>query len=366
MLQLSYRGGGALAVEEAPAPAPRVGEVRVRVHSTGVCMSDVYGVAGVNNRRDAVLGDGGALVMGHEIAGHVEACGDGVSDLVAGAAVAIDPIVGCGACDRCGAGEENLCRRRAIVGCTPRSPGGFAEAVVVPRRKVHPLPAGTPVEVGALVEPLSVGARGVRLAAPAPNDDVLVIGGGIIGLGAALAARRRVGDGERVLVLEPRPERRELCARLGLRAAAPEEVLGAGAGPGGAAAPAAAGASATAAARFDVVLDCVARPQTFAGAVAAVRPRGLVVIVGIWEDEIPLPVSAVVWNETRITGSFGYSAADFADVTAWVGGAAAELAPLVQNRVGFDGLIDVFSAYADGSLTAVRTLFQPHLQREPA
>jgi threonine dehydrogenase-like Zn-dependent dehydrogenase len=351
MLQLAYRGGGALAVEEAPAPAPRAGEVRVRVHSTGVCMSDVYGVAGVNGRRDAVLDDGGTLVMGHEVAGHVEACGPGVSDLVPGTAVAVDPIVGCGACVHCRGGEENLCAQRAIHGCTPLAAGGYAEAIVVPRRKAHPLPDGTPIEVGALVEPLSVGARGVRLAAPAPSDEVLVIGGGIVGIGAALAARRRAGDAERVLVLEPRAERRELCARLGLRAAAPDQVIGACAASGE---------------RFDVALDCVARPETFAGAVRAVRPQGQVVLVGIWEDEIPLPVSAVVWNETRITGSFGYSDADFADVTAWVGGAAAELAPLVQKRVGFGGLIDVFSAYADGSLTAVRTLFQPHLEREPA
>ncbi|HEY4277416.1 MAG TPA: alcohol dehydrogenase catalytic domain-containing protein [Conexibacter sp.] len=347
MLQLAYRGGGSLAVEDAPAPEPRAGEVRVRVHSTGVCMSDVYGVAGVNGRRDAVLADGGTLVMGHEVVGHVEACGPGVSDLVPGTAVAVDPIVGCGSCVHCRAGEENLCAQRTIHGCTPLAAGGYAEAVVVPRRKAHPLPEGTPIEVGALVEPLSVGARGVRLAAPASSDKVLVIGGGIVGIGAALAARRRVGDAERVLVLEPRAERRELCARLGLRAAAPQCAL-------------------DSAERFDVALDCVARPETFATAVRAVRPQGLVVLVGIWEDEIPLPVSAVVWNETRITGSFGYSDADFADVTAWVGGGSAgDLAALVQHRVGFDGLIDVFSAYADGSLTAVRTLFQPHLQQEP-
>jgi len=336
MQQLSYRGRGALRVEQVGAAALEPGQVRVRVHSTGLCMSDIYGYSGVNDRRDAVLGEGETLVMGHEIAGHVQERGD--AGPAVGTPVAINPIFGCGACERCARGDENLCARRTVVGCAPGAPGGYAESVVVPARAVHPLPDGTPLEWGALVEPLTVGFHGVRLADLAPEDSVLVIGGGIIGLGAALAARRRVGD--RVLVLEPVPARRALAQRLGLFAVAPERVLGGER-------------------RFDVVLDCVARPETFAGAVAALPPQGLVVLVGIWADEIPLPVSAVVGAEIRIMGSYGYDHDDFADVVAWVGRGEVDLDPIVEHRVGFDGVIEAFGAYADGSLRAVRTLFQP-------
>jgi len=169
---------------------------------------------------------------------------------------------------------------------------------------------------------------------------VLVIGGGIIGIGAALAARRRVGDD--VLVLEPLPHRRALCEQLGLRAAAPDEVLGSSAS-------------------FDAAIECVARAETFAGAVESVRPKGVVVLVGIHEDFIPLPVSRVVWRETRILGSYGYSHADFDDVARWVGTAEVDLEPIIERRVGFDDVIGVFEAYADGSLDAVRTLLQPAL-----
>jgi threonine dehydrogenase-like Zn-dependent dehydrogenase len=318
--------------------------VRVRVHSTGLCKSDVYGYSGVNDRRDAVLAPGDVLVMGHEIAGTVAAHGPGADGPPVGTPVAVNPIFGCGACARCAAGEDNLCVARTVVGCTPEAPGGFAELVDVPARCVHVLPDGLSLEWGALVEPLCVGAHGVRLAALAPADTVLVIGGGIVGLGAALAARRIVGD--HVLVLEPSPERRALAERLGLRAAEPESVLG---GDGQS---------------FDVALDCVARPETFAGGVAAVPPQGLVVLVGIWADEIPLPVSVVVGRETRIMGSYGYSHADFADVAAWAGSGEADLAPIIEHRVGFDGVIGAFAAYADGSLDAVRTLFQPAATKE--
>jgi len=195
-----------------------------------------------------------------------------------------------------------------------------------------------PLEWGALVEPLAVGAHAVRLADPQPGSSAVVIGGGPIGIGAALAARRRVGDD--VLILEPLPERRALFERLGLSALAPEDVL-------------------RAHARFDLALECVARPETLAGAISAVPPQGLVVLVGIWSDHIPLPVSTLVWRETRLIGSFGYSHGDFADVAAWMADSATDLSPMIELRVGFDDMIDVFDAYAEGSLNAVRTLLQP-------
>jgi threonine dehydrogenase-like Zn-dependent dehydrogenase len=349
MLQLSYRGARRLAVEDVAPPPLRAGEVRVRVHSAGLCKSDVYGYSGVNDRRDKVIGPGDVLVMGHEASGVVEEIGEGTSRsrthtvqsgtfVRVGDAVAINPIVGCGDCGACAVGDEHLCERRSILGCTPAAPGAFAETVVVPAANLVRLPEGMPLEWGALVEPLAVGAHGVRLADPAPGATALVIGGGPVGIGAALAARRRVGDG--VLVLEPLPERRALCERLGISAAPPEIILGGER-------------------RFDVAIDCVARPETLEGAIEAVPPQGLVVLVGIWSDYIPLPVSTLVWRETKILGSFGYSRDDFADVARWIASSGVDLSPIIERRVRFDEVIGAFEAYADGSLSAVRTLLQP-------
>jgi threonine dehydrogenase-like Zn-dependent dehydrogenase len=338
MLQLSYRGQRRLAVEEVEPPALGRGQVRVRVHSAGVCKSDVYGYSGVNDRRDKVIGEGDVLVMGHEASGVVVELGPGARGIEVGAPVAINPISGCGDCPACAAGDENLCDARTILGCTPAAPGAFAETLAVGERNLVALPDGVPLEWGALVEPLAVGAHAVRLADPQPGSSALVIGGGPIGIGAALAAQRRVGDG--VLVLEPLPERRALCERLGLSALAPEDVL-------------------RTHARFDLALECVARPETLAGAISAVPPQGLVVLVGIWSDHIPLPVSTLVWRETRLIGSFGYSHADFAGVADWIAESGIDLSPIIEERVGFEDVVEAFDAYADGSLNAVRTLLQP-------
>jgi threonine dehydrogenase-like Zn-dependent dehydrogenase len=340
MRQLSYLGSGRMIVEEVELPTAPAGCVRIKVDSVGVCKSDVYGYGQVNDRRDAVLADGEILVMGHEPSGTVDQIGPGVVGLAIGTPVTVNPVFGCGRCDRCAAGLENLCDRRVVVGCVPAAPGAFADVMVVPARQVVELTGGIALELGSLAEPLSVGAHGVALASPERADDVLVIGGGIIGIGAALAARRRT-DGD-VVVLEPLVKRRDLCRRLGLTAVAPDEVLGGSR-------------------QFDIALDCVARPETLAGAIDAVPPRGAVVLVGIWEDQIPLPVSTVVWRETRIIGSYGYSRSEFAGVVDWLCRREVDVSVLIEHRVGFDGIVAAFDGYMDGSLSAVRTVLQPAL-----
>ena len=111
--------------------------------------------------------------------------------------------------------------------------------------------------------------------------------------------------------------------------------------------------------RSAAALDCVARPETIAAAVDAVGRSGTVVLVGIWADEVPIPVSRVVENETRIIGSFAYLHEDFVNVAEWVATGEVDLTPVIQLRVGFDEVIDAFERHADGSIDPIRTLFQP-------
>lgn len=338
VLALVYHGQRRLSVEEVEPRQLGVGEVLVRVHSVGLCKSDIYGYCGLNNRRDEVLGPGETLIMGHESTGIVEEVGPGAEGIALGSAVAIDPIQGCGKCELCRGGETNLCRERRVYGCIPTAPGGFAELMVAPAANLCVLAGSRPIEWGALVEPLTVGAHAVRLAHMPRGASTLVLGGGIIGLGAALAAARR-GAGE-VLVAEPMPERRRLAEHLGLSAIDPDGL-------------------AAVSPRFDVAYDCVARPETIAAAVRAVGRKGTVVLVGIWSDEVDFPVSRVVESETRVIGSFAYPHEDFVEVAQWVSSTDLDLAPIIELTVGFDGLIDAFERYSDGTLNAVRTVFQP-------
>lgn len=331
MRQLVFHGPRRLAVEERTPSALEPGEVRVRVHSVGVCGSDVHGYAGVNARRSP------GMVMGHEAVGTVLENGEG-ADVPIGTRVAINPLVGCGECRYCVAGDENVCERRRIYGCVPGLPGAYADEVVVLAGSAVPFGDGVPLEWGALAEPLSVGARAARVGKIGPADEVLVVGGGPIGLSAALASRRR--GAARVVVSEPLAHRREVAGRLGFETVDPavDEL------------PRSA---------MTTSIECVGHGPTLRAALEAVAPQGLVVFVGLAEETIELTPTPLMVGERVIAGSSAYAPADFRDTVEWIAAGGDDLDPLIEHRVDLDGLPEVFEAYADGRLDAVKTLLQP-------
>src|SRR5215475_639256 len=130
-----------MKLEIVSMPEPSIGpdDVLVRVRSCGVCGSDVHGLDGSTGRRIP------PLVMGHEAAGEVAACGANVGDLKVGDRVTFDSTIYCGACYFCKRGEFNLCDNRQVLGVSPgeyRRHGAFAEYVSVPRRIMYRLPDG--------------------------------------------------------------------------------------------------------------------------------------------------------------------------------------------------------------------------------
>jgi 2-desacetyl-2-hydroxyethyl bacteriochlorophyllide A dehydrogenase len=325
--QLVFHGPRRLAVEEGTPRALEPGEVRVRVHSVGICGSDVHGYAGVNARRAP------GMVMGHEAVGTVVE-----GDLPAGTTVAINPVLGCGECVYCLAGDDNVCESRRIYGCVPGLAGAYADEVVVRAANAVPFDSGVPLEWGALAEPLSVGARAARVGRIDAEDEVLVVGGGPIGLSAALACRRR--GAARVIVSEPLAHRREVAARLGFETLDPSSQE-------------------TPRSAMTKSVECVGHGATLRAALEAVRPQGLVVFVGLAEEAIELMPTPLMVGERMIAGSSAYASYDFRDTLAWIASGDEDLTPLIEVRVDLDGLPDVFDAYADGRLDAVKTLLQP-------
>jgi len=328
MRQLKFDGPYELRVEEAEPLPLAPGEVRVRTHAVGVCGSDVHGYTGTSERR--VPG----MVMGHEAAGTVAELGPEVEGLAVGDPVAINPAVTCGRCEPCTSGRDNLCEQRALYGCVLALPGAFADLIAVRAANVVPLEGPAPLEWGALVEPLAVGDHGVRLLGPDPGA-VVVVGGGPIGLGAALAARRH--GATRVVVAEPMAHRREVLEALRLETVDPT----AGEAPG----------------RFAAAVECVAAPATLRSALELVEPGGTVVLVGMGAPELPLPVASVVVGERALRGSFNYTRESFADVARWVMSGAVDLSPVIESRVPLEGLVEVFAQYGDGSRLDMKTLF---------
>ncbi len=203
-----------LVYRDEPEPDALAGEALVRVEAVGICGSDMHAIHGHDARRPT------PIILGHEAAGRV------LDGPLAGRRVAVNPLWVPMDCPFAREGRPHLSPRREILSMPPR-PGAFAEWVRAPIENLCVIPEEMPAAHAALAEPIAVayhaahhGAR--LLGRPLPGARCLVLGGGAIGLAAALVLRQ-AGAGE-VWLVEPNPARRETARRAGIALArAPEE-----------------------------------------------------------------------------------------------------------------------------------------------
>jgi threonine dehydrogenase-like Zn-dependent dehydrogenase len=312
MKALVWLGPERIEVQDVAPPRPRADEVVVKTEAAGICGSEIEGYLGRMGNRVP------PLVMGHEYAGHVIELGEGADSRWRGLRVAVNPIVGCGRCAHCLAGDRNLCPDRHLIGIG--APGGFAEASAVPERCLFEMPGDMDARNGALVEPLANGVHTIRQAGGNPAR-VVVIGAGTIGLGCMQAAL--LHGAEIVTVVERHPKRREHALELGAHEAFEElsEVK-----PG-----------------VDLVVDAAGSSATRQAAIDLLGPAGTASFVGLHEDETSLPWHRVIRANIRVQGSFGYSDADFQQALDWLaeGKAAIPLSavrPLDEGPAAFGTL----------------------------
>ncbi|KAH2219136.1 hypothetical protein KXV37_003440 [Aspergillus fumigatus] len=170
---------------EAPVYAPRRGEVLLQIKATGICGSDIHFW---KSGRIGQLVFEGDCIIGHEAAGVVLRCGEGVTKFKPGDRVAVEPGVPCEQCFLCNDGRYNLCEDVQFAGVYPYA-GTLQRYKVHPAKWLHKLPDGFSYAEGALLEPLSVVMRGIQVARLNLGRGVVVCGAGPIGLIALAAAR---------------------------------------------------------------------------------------------------------------------------------------------------------------------------------
>jgi len=281
-------GQAGLGTLAEPTLAP--GEVLVRVRTVGFCGSDLSTFRGLNPLVAY------PRVPGHEVAGVVEALGDGVPDVLrVGALVTVVPYTACGACPACRRGRVNTCRDNRTLGV--QRDGAMTELLAVPWEKVLPADGLSRREL-ALVEPLAVGAHAAARGRAAPGDVVAVLGTGAVGLGAVAAAARA---GATVIAVDVDDRKLDVARRAGAahavnsRATALHEALRALTGGDGP----------------DVVIEAVGLPATFLAAVAEVAVAGRVVYVGYAKAPVSFDTTQFVRKELDVLGSRNATAGDF-------------------------------------------------------
>jgi (R,R)-butanediol dehydrogenase/meso-butanediol dehydrogenase/diacetyl reductase len=200
--------GQPLVLEDIPIPRPGPGQVLVKVKACGICGSDVHAV---NADWTPVN-----IVMGHEFSGVVAAIGEGVKGCRVGDRVLPLPQVSCGRCTACLSGNTFECTLWEPIDYNPKYNGGYAEYVVVGELDAVALPDNIDFVAAASLQPMAVGLNAVRRAGLTIDDQVLIIGGGPIGLGIAQWARS-FGIAH-VVLSEILGNRREVALQMGATA----------------------------------------------------------------------------------------------------------------------------------------------------
>jgi threonine dehydrogenase-like Zn-dependent dehydrogenase len=340
-------------------PTLRPGQALVRSTLVGVCGSDLHAVAG---RHPFVPLP---YRPGHEVVGIVErladdageapsagaASGLGPARVRAGDRVVVEPTLYCGTCKQCRRGVFNLCERLDFFGCG-HPQGGMADHFSVRTDRLHVLPDELSDEQAALIEPLSTPVHAVRLASGARPGEaadlsgrtVAVLGAGTIGLLVLVAARH--AGAARVVVTDLLATKRERALALGafaaVDAAAPDAVE---------AVRDALGESA------DVVFDCVSVQSSIDQAIAMAVKGGNVVVVGVAEDPISVPLPLVQDLQIRIQGSATYLADDYATAMGMIAAGAVRPADIVTLIAPLDDVESAFAAARSGE--HIKVLIRP-------
>ncbi len=322
-----YQAPGVVTVEERPVPRPGPDQVVVRVHSCGICGSDIH-----------QLRDGWGLpkgvVAGHEWSGTIAAVGDDVTQWSVGELVVGGASPRCGTCRRCREGKPSQCENRHSM-TTEHSDGAFAEYIVARAAGVLRLPEALSPRHAALAEPLSVAMHGITRSNVAAGDSVMVFGAGPIGA-LSIAALRAMGITD-ITVVEPNEGRRKLAGALGAR-----EVVD----PGELDVFPSWEPERQSARAAHVVLECSGHRTAIEAAFCQVRRGGILVMVGAGIDHPTFDINRMILNELTVTGSFVYD----------LGGFEKALEMLASDGFPNDLLVEADTVPLDGIVQALEDL----------
>jgi L-iditol 2-dehydrogenase len=332
-------GPGDPSLAEVPIPIPGPGEARIAVSAAGICGTDLHIV-------DDEYTSFPPVTLGHEVAGRVDAVGDGVDESWLGALVAPETAFRtCGICRWCRDGRPMLCAERRSIGSGVD--GGFASHIVVPARLLHRIPSWVDDHAAALAEPLACVCNAIGEAVIAPGDRVVVIGAGAMGILAAQVAGA-AGGVVTVVGTSADADRLALVARSGMTMASVDD-----------AGDIARLDALSAARQVDVVVECAGVAAAVRNGLHLVRPGGTFVQVGLLAGDVSIPFGLVVLNEIRVRSAFGSSPA------AWI-----RMERLLEARaVDFSGLVTDVLSLADWrrgfdhvrARAGIKTVFDPRL-----
>ena len=346
-----YYAKNDIRIEQIDAPELRPGTVAIDVAWCGICGTDLHEYLDgpifipAPGHPHPISGEEAPVTMGHEFSGTITALGEGVTDLEVGQNVVVEPyIIGEGV--PTGPGESyQLSENMNFIGLGGYG-GGLSEKVVVERRWVHPI-GDIPLDVAALIEPLSVGHHAYIRSGAKAGDTALIGGAGPIGL---LLAAVLKAEGVTVLMTELSQARKEKATSTGVAdhvldpsqvdVAAKVRELTDGRG-------------------VDVAFECSSVNVVLDTLLDATRPGGVVVNVSIWGHPATVDMQKLVLKELELRGTIAY-ANDHPATIKLVQDGKIDLAPFITGRIALDDLVSKgFDALINHNDTQVKILVHP-------
>ena len=332
MEALVIHAPGDLRVEQIVTPELGPEQLQLRVRCGGICGSDLhyYRHGGFGTVRIQE-----PMVLGHEVAGMVEAVGASVSGFAAGDRIAVSPSRPCGLCRFCQQGLQNHCLDMRYYGSAMRNPhvqGAFRQQLVVETHQAHKLADSVSDGEGSMAEPLSVALHAVRRAGPLLGKRVLVTGCGPIGALVVIAARR-AGAAEIVATdVMPHPLRKVL--QVGA-----DEALNMAEQPGGL------DRYTADKGYFDVLFEASGNEHALTAAFNALHPRGIIVQLGLG-GEMKLPINTIVAKEFDLRGAFRFHE-EFAVAVELLNKGLVDVKPLISATLSYRDSARAFALAGD-------------------
>lgn len=326
-------------IKEIEEPKKQEGKALVDIKLCGICGSDIH---------YWVNGEPKGLIMGHEFCGTIVESKR--TDLKVGDRVTALPISPCGVCEACKKGNVEYCPLTwsHAIGLSVDNPGGLTSRIAVSEDMLIKVPDNLCDEEVAMVEPLAVGLHAVHLANITVGENVLVIGGGIIGLVSAMFAKME--GASHIILVETNPKRGENAVKLGVADewfnATDEEIVSKLMNKTNSG--------------FDVVLECVGNAPAVNSAITMVKPGGRVILVGVATTAIETYTVMAVMKEVLLQGAIAYTFDEFASCIDLLSEKKIDVMKFVSDIVPLEKTQEAYERLTSGNNRAIKILVNPN------
>jgi len=331
-----------LRIEEIPKPEIGCGEVLVRIRAVGICGSDIHFYT-TGRCSGFIVKE--PLILGHECSGEIVEIGDDVDNVKIGDKVAVEPGFPCGRCYYCRIGRYNLCPDIVFYGAPPIH-GAFREYTPAKASFVYRIGGDISFEEAALIEPLAVGMQAVKRSGMMSGSTVAVFGCGPVGL---LTLQVALASGASpIIAIDPIEYRVELAEKLGatytvnpVETSVVEYVDKLTNGIG-----------------VDVVFEVSGNPKAFNDALKIVRRGGVIVQVGMFEENVTFDPALIIDKEIDIRGVFRYANV-YEQAIKLASSGRIKLKPLITHIFTLDRIKEAFDTIVEKRGNPVKVIVKP-------